>query len=654
MQVALPPIHTTGLIAGRYAVDAAQVLLDAGGGLTAYLARDRMAADARRVAIAVSRDASPRSRHLKLLPDGIDNLMVPLGHGPALLPGGKTEGWFVICPPPPGPPVSASLNRWPERALIDLVLRPIAGVLDVLQQRKLTHRAIRPNNVFQSAPGQSVTLGAAWAAPPAMHQPCVFESPYSAMCHPAGRGDGTIADDVYALGVLLLTLLNGRLPMAGMDDLSVIRLKLDVGSFSALTRDSPLSGSFADLLHGMLADDPDYRPQPAQLLDLAALRGRRLAARPARRTQQALMLNDIAVYDARMLAFALLRDQKRSVQLLRSGVVTQWLRRGLGDATLAAQIEDLVRGRANETRSETRDDPTLIMHTVGTINPRMPLCWRGIALWPDSLPALLADGIAGDAGSLLAAEELLLNEIVADWLAAGGRKAYAGAPDIFAHRTMLGAPNGLLRLFYGLNPLLPCRSEGLTAAWVADIPALMAGLERNAGKAGDKTIDLHLMAFIAARADRKTEAQVADLAGLKKADAIRQRELMLLRDLQARFYPYPMPALVRWAAGRLRPDLERWRNKRKRETIESQIDALVQAGFLARLLDLIDDPAGRISDIAGAIRAANEVMALDAEASRIERSDDLRAANAQRAGHAIAGGLGVSALILAAMSLLLQ
>ncbi len=654
MDAALSPPPTNGPIAGRYAVDTAQVLLDAGGGLTAYLARDRMAADARRVAIAVSRDASPRARHLKLLPDAIDNLMTPLGHGPALLPGGRTEGWFVICPPPPGPPVSASLNRWPERALIDLVLRPVAGVLDVLQERKLTHRAIRPNNVFQSAPGQPVTLGAAWAAPPAMHQPCAFESPYSAMCHPAGRGDGTIADDVYALGVLLLTLLNGRLPMAGMDDLSVIRLKLDAGSFSALTRDSALSGSFADLLHGMLADDPDYRPHPAQLLDLPSLRGRRLATRPARRTQQALMLNDIAVYDGRMLAFALLRDQKRSVQFLRNGLVSQWLRRGLGDATLAAQIEDLVRGRANDIRTGIRDDPTLIMHTIATINPRMPLCWRGIALWPDSLAALLADGIAGDAGALQAAEELLLNEIVADWLSVEGRKAYAGAPDIFAHRTMLGTPNGLLRLFYGLNPLLPCRSEGLTAAWIADIPALMAGLERNPGKAGERTIDPPMMAFIAARADRKTEAQTADLAASKNADEIRHRELLLLRDLQLRFYPYPVPALARWAAGRLRPDLERWRNKPRREAIESQIDAVVQAGFLARLLELINDPAARTSDIAGAIRAANEVMALDAEASRIERSDERRAADAQRAGHAIAGGLGLSALILAAMGLLLQ
>ena len=75
------------LIAGRFAVDTGQGLLDAGGGLPAYAARDRMASDGRRVALAVSRDASPRSRHLTLLTEPIDNLMTPLGHGVAPMTG---------------------------------------------------------------------------------------------------------------------------------------------------------------------------------------------------------------------------------------------------------------------------------------------------------------------------------------------------------------------------------------------------------------------------------------------------------------------------------------------------------------------------------------------------------------------------------------
>src|ERR1700738_1192010 len=81
------------LIGGRFAVDTSQILLEAGGGIPAYLALDRSASDGRRVALAVSRDASPRMRPLKILTDPIDNLMVPLGHGVAPLQGGKGEGY---------------------------------------------------------------------------------------------------------------------------------------------------------------------------------------------------------------------------------------------------------------------------------------------------------------------------------------------------------------------------------------------------------------------------------------------------------------------------------------------------------------------------------------------------------------------------------
>jgi hypothetical protein len=642
------------LIDGRFAVDTSQILLDAGGGIPAYVARDRLASDGRRVALAVSRDASPRARPLRILTEPVDNLMVPLGQGRAPLAGGTGEGYFIVCTSPPGPPVSASLNPWPERALIDLVLRPVAQVLDFLRSNKLTHRAIRPNNVFQSAPGQPVTLGAAWAAPPAMHQPVVFETPYSAVCHPAGRGDGSIADDVYALGVLLLTLLAGKVPMTSMDDATIIRWKLDQGSFAALTRDIPIVGSFGELLRGMLAEDPDHRPHPGQLVDSANLRGRRVAARPPRRSQRAMMLNDIAVFDARMLAFALLSDEKKAVQFLRSGLVAQWLRRGLGDANLATQIEDLVRGRVGDTKSGPLGDAQLVMHTIAAINPRMPLCWSGIALWPDALPALLAEGVTEKGDMLIAAEELLVNDVVSAWAASGSHQEYQDGLDIFAHGSPTGGTAGVLRLFYALNPLLPCRSPTMAAAWVATLPELMHFLERMAGTAADTLIDLHISAFVATRGDRKFEMQINGLTGTKDAESFRLGELRLLQDLQVRYHPAPMPALAKWVAARLKPDLDRWRNKPRRDAMQTRLDALAQAGLVSRLMELTEDAAARALDIAGSVRAANELATIDAEVAAIDHDDKLRVADAERAGQAIAGGIGLSAFILMAMSVLLR
>ena len=191
-------------------------------------------------------------------------------------------------------------------------------------------------------------------------------------------------------------------------------------------------------------------------------------------------------------------------------------------------------------------------------------------------------------------------------------------------------------------------------AWVADMPALMRSLEQAAGSAGGALLGQHLFAFIAARGDRKSEIQVDKLAAARTADSFRLGELALLRDLQLRYHPEPMAALAKWAASRLRQDLEVWHNKPRRLAMQARLESLVQAGLLARLLELTGDQAARALDIAGATRAANELKAIDAEVAAINTEDRRRFGDAERFGHAITGGIGLSALILMAMSVLLR
>ena len=155
-----PVLSSHPPIAGRFTVHPGKPIPEAGGGLPAFLATSQHAADGAHVAIQVPRDLPVRMEAIDAFSDHIDNLMTPSAHGIGPSANGG-EAYYVICTAPPGPPLSKSTGRWSDRALVEQVLKPAARLLLNLQSLELTHRAIRPDNVFQSAPGQPVEIGRA-------------------------------------------------------------------------------------------------------------------------------------------------------------------------------------------------------------------------------------------------------------------------------------------------------------------------------------------------------------------------------------------------------------------------------------------------------------------------------------------------------------
>jgi len=645
---------------GYYAVHPEQPLPLAGGGLDAFAATDRRSPGVPLMAVRIARTAPARPRPLQALTARVENLLVPL----ALLNAGAGEdsAGYVICPAPAGKPLSTVARPLAEPLLIDQVLRPVAQVLETLAARGLTHRGIRPSNVFVARGGRPVTLGCAWAAPPAMHQPALFEPPYSAMCRPSARGDGCIADDVYALGCLLLTLALGRQPLADLDDEAILRRKLELGSYAALAGDERLPPMIADLARGMLAEDPEHRPPPGLLLDPAVARARRVAARPPRRAPRPLTVGDTAVWDARSLAHAIGTRPADGLAVLRGGSATQWLRRGLGDVALAAPIEELVRQRALDAPSnDQRADAILSMRAVVLLDPLAPLCWRGVAVWPDGIgAALIAPAGEGDETPGLLAG-MVQAEAAAVWASLRDERCDSMTLRLDAqqHRAWLqarGPAGGLWRLVYMLNPLQPCGSPALAGATVRRIAALLPAMEAavaHRGTLADKAgpaqsgtglVDAEMAAFIAARAERRTEADVSALSDATGPPGRAVAELRLLSRLQARYFPKALPAIAAEAAGAVVPALTLWRHRPTRDAVSERLRRLAEDGFLAPMAAAVDDAAARAADAEGARLAAAELQQIEQELARAAQGGDARSALASRIGHEIAAGAGLVAL----------
>jgi len=121
-----------------------------------------------------------------------------------------------------------------EEEITELFGNPIYQVMREFNEHEIVHRAIRPNNLYYSgAKGSRILLGECVSSPPAMAQPFAYETIESCMCDPAGRGLGSTADDMYALGATILAILTGRSPCRGMSDDEILDAKLSIGSYGA-------------------------------------------------------------------------------------------------------------------------------------------------------------------------------------------------------------------------------------------------------------------------------------------------------------------------------------------------------------------------------------------------------------------------------------
>ena len=102
------------------------------------------------------------------------------------------------------------------------------------------------------------------------------------MASPAGRGEGTAASDMFALGVTIVTLLSGRWPDQHNISERLLQ-RIERGSYRALAGRLRCSQHMEDLLAGLLYDDPQGRWTIDQLR--AWLNRRSVGRRPFSRTK---------------------------------------------------------------------------------------------------------------------------------------------------------------------------------------------------------------------------------------------------------------------------------------------------------------------------------------------------------------------------------
>ena len=543
------------------------------------------------------------------------------GRRPALIfDAPKGERVFGSDAAAPGPMTEPQLAR--------LVITPLAAAIRELTSLGIPHRAIRPNNLFYQSSNQGpVMLGECFSMPPGHAQPVLYETIENAIADPFGRGPGLLADDLYALGVLILRLHVGADPTEGMNDEEIISAKISAGSFAALAGREKLSTSMAEVLRGLLNDKATDR-WTLRHLDAWSLGQHFTPTMPylPQRASRPIRFGDSDHMNKPALAHAMSRRWPETMKLVDSSDFDNWLKRSFNDDKVGDVITRLATSSAHSGPSSAIKD-RYVSRLIIWMNSQSPICYRDIRVNATGMATMMANVL--DNQQLMGQfVELMRGRLPQVWM---NEQPQLNADQLQVRRIMeeiekhLEKPTlgqGAERALYELDPLIPCRSPMISDFYVINMRDLLPAIDAALPALGEGTmpIDRHIAAFIGAHLRRSIERELNAMGTATNEADRRVAIVRVFAIVQQAFPNRKLPRLADAIATMLAPALDSFHHATARADAERRMHKLAKECDFSGLA-LLFDPQGpyRRSDSLGFAAAKRAYVALEHEASWLEK-----------------------------------
>lgn len=563
-------------------------------GAKAYLAEDKTDKDRNLYALICSHETEVRNSILPYLKSlNAPHLLKLVEYAVTETPESQQKVMALIYSRPLGGRV---IDNNPFKNNIEAVrdlLKNLISSLSELYSCGISHRSIRLENLYYlDAENSKVVLGDCAAAFPAFYQPAAYETIESLIADKEARGSGSEKNDVYALGVLGLSLFRGEDIFAEVADSDILTAKIKKGSYPFIFGNCKIPVMFANIFRGMLSDIPSLRWGAGKLANALEMKQiKHSASQLSEPTKKSITIGGEKVYHPYDLAYALMKNPEEGYSLYTSGKISDWIKNGLEDEEMASEIDKHVK-----TTTDTTANHEIIMAKICILlAPHFPIKIGSISVFPNALSKALYYAVQHhrDVNDFY---KICANDLAKLWyMTQSSIRVPATVSEIKAcvNNTCLGF--GLDRIIYEYDDDLPCISPLLGNNYVNTPTKILKALNDNYSSDKDKPYDNAIIAYLHAKLGKRIDGIMVDLNS--KIPALEASAVLrLYANLQNKYGPQQLPKLAQWLSHYSLIIIKSYHNLKYQAFLEKELLKTHKSGKLHEIVALLENEEARKKD----------------------------------------------------------
>lgn len=529
--------------------------------------------------------------------------------------------------------------RLHEERLIPAIILPVLSVLQEFRRADMMHGAISLDNMFMtgSAGAESVVLGECLSTAAFFRLHPLYETIERGMAQASGRGQGSMKDDLYALGICVAQVVRGVNLAAGKTGLQITNAKMQSGSLNFASGGDRLPGNIGDFLRGVLNDDEAQRWDLDEAIRWAE--GRRINSKPQYvpvKAARPFIFRDDKYWDLRSIAAAFSAHPQEAASVLEKDQFTQWIKRNFEDKELEQRLGKVWEKEKGSSRER------IVSAISMALDPPAPVRYKGLAIFPTGLGVALAEAMSRQ-DEVQSHAEMIATQMFSTWL----QQRFEDLPDASAIITLFEKCRsflvqkmpvyGIERVLYMLDKEVVCMSPLLLNYVVLGPGSLLLALEDIAKQPNrpESILDRHMMAFISVREPKMIDPHLGHVISRDRGYHL-VGVARTLAAIQRRFNTGPVPGVGGWLISMLAPAIERFNDRELRAELTKRMNKLANDGNLASILDLIDNAALVQDDIQRFVLARREFGGLVRERLHIEQQLKRRGTFGRSSGRQVA------------------